>query len=80
MASYTLLLLMLSQRLEVLLDAGQEPNGEPGCLQEQRGSKYRQIFALKCVPFLTAFALIYIGVEVTLGGERREFCSTITVL
>ncbi|PPQ92297.1 hypothetical protein CVT25_008894 [Psilocybe cyanescens] len=63
----------LRRQEEVLLDAGQEPNGESGCLQQQRGSKYRQIFALKCVPFLTAFALIYIGVEVTLGGWSVTF-------
>lgn len=32
-------------------------------------SKYRQIFRLREVHFLAIFILIYVGVEVTLGGE-----------
>ena len=33
------------------------------------GNLYRQIFPIRTVWLLAAFALIYIGVEVTLGGE-----------
>ncbi|PPQ93572.1 hypothetical protein CVT25_005564 [Psilocybe cyanescens] len=51
---------------EVLLDAGQEQSNE--YTQQEHGSKYRQIFSLKCIPLLAVFTLIYIGVEVTLGG------------
>ncbi|KDR80372.1 hypothetical protein GALMADRAFT_62046 [Galerina marginata CBS 339.88] len=51
---------------EILSEAGQEPSAESG--MQQQGSKYRQIFAQKAVPLLTVFALIYIGVEYTLGG------------
>lgn len=58
--------------LEVLLDGGQKPKEEPGPEQRQHwGDSYRQIFALKCVPLLAAFALIYIGVEATIGGEYQ---------
>ena len=33
-------------------------------------NKYKQIFTLKEVHFLALFALIYVGVEVTLGGKH----------
>ena len=33
------------------------------------GSKYRQIMGLSAIHFLACWALIYVGVEVTLGGE-----------
>lgn len=48
------------------MDAGQEPTSES--THQQYGSKYRQIFSHKSVPLLAIFTLIYIGVEVTLGG------------
>ena len=32
------------------------------------GSKYRQIMATSAVHYLACWALIYVGVEVTLGG------------
>uniref|UniRef100_A0A8H7XKR5 pyranose dehydrogenase (acceptor) n=1 Tax=Psilocybe cubensis TaxID=181762 RepID=A0A8H7XKR5_PSICU len=51
---------------EVLIEAGQEPINEQA--HQQRGSKYRQIFSHQSVPLFAIFALIYIGVEVTLGG------------
>ncbi|KAF9552887.1 MFS general substrate transporter, partial [Agrocybe pediades] len=55
---------------EVLLEAGQEPHVDAaGSSPQQQGwNQYRHIFALKAIPLLIAFALIYIGVEVTLGG------------
>ncbi|KAF8966620.1 MFS general substrate transporter [Flammula alnicola] len=52
---------------EILLDAGQEANADSS-VGQQGGSTYRQIFSVKAVPFLAIFALIYIGVEVSLGG------------
>lgn len=57
--------------IDILLDAGQEPSPDVGLIQGG-GNKYKQIFALRAVPLLTIFALIYIGVEVTLGGRRYE--------
>ena len=42
-------------------------------LIQSGGNTYKQIFALRAVPLLTVFALIYIGVEVTLGGQRYGF-------
>ncbi|KAF9482305.1 MFS general substrate transporter [Pholiota conissans] len=51
---------------DLLAEAGQEPNAES--TMQPSGSTYKQIFRLKAMPFLTIFALIYIGVEVTLGG------------
>ena len=47
------------------------------------GSKYRQIMATSAVHYLACWALIYVGVEVTLGGAfpsplpprmTRNFC------
>ena len=35
------------------------------------GSKYRQIMATGAVHYLACWALIYVGVEVTLGGAFR---------
>ncbi|KAF8903955.1 major facilitator superfamily domain-containing protein [Gymnopilus junonius] len=52
---------------DVLLEGGQEPSAD-STVHPQGGSKYRQIFALKSIPLLTIFSVIYIGVEVTLGG------------
>ena len=57
---------------DILLDAGQEPSTDVGLI-ESGGNKYKQIFALRAVPLLIIFALIYIGVEVTLGGQRYQF-------
>lgn len=55
----------LSSVAEVL-----EEEGEVGTDADVVGSnKYKQIFKLKEVHFLALFALIYVGVEVTLGGR-----------
>ena len=32
-------------------------------------NKYKQIFTIRAVHFLSVFALIYVGTEVTIGGE-----------
>ncbi len=51
--------------VDVLAEAGQHPVEGEG----QTGQNiYRAIFGIKSVHFLAIFALIYIGVEVTLGG------------
>ena len=48
-----------------------EEEGEIGTDADAVSSnKYKQIFILKEVHFLALFALIYVGVEVTLGGEH----------
>ena len=38
-------------------------------VQDGGGSKYKQIFALRAIYLLIIFALIYVGIEVTLGGQ-----------
>ncbi|KAH9478737.1 Bypass of stop codon protein 6 [Psilocybe cubensis] len=58
---------------EVLLDAGQKSPTNSECNPQRHGNTYRQIFTLKCVPLLAAFAVIYIGVEVTFGGWSVTF-------
>ncbi|KAA1472100.1 MFS general substrate transporter [Dentipellis sp. KUC8613] len=49
---------------EIMAEAGHAP----GELSKVSESKYRQIMGIKVVHYLALFALIYIGVEVTLGG------------
>ncbi|TFY77311.1 hypothetical protein EWM64_g6699 [Hericium alpestre] len=49
---------------EIMAEAGREP-GDVGTAGD---SKMRQILSLKVVHYLALFAIIYIGVEVTLGG------------
>ena len=51
-----------------MLEIGQAP--DPSDAERDNGdNKYRQIFRLKEVHLLALFILIYVGVEVTLGGE-----------
>ncbi|KAF8911258.1 MFS general substrate transporter [Mucidula mucida] len=50
---------------DVLAEAGHHPVGGEGQTDE---NIYRAIFGIKSVHFLAIFAVIYIGVEVTLGG------------
>lgn len=49
---------------ELLADAGQAP-AEATTVS---GSKYKQILGIKAVHFMAIFAIVYIGVEVTVGG------------
>ena len=35
------------------------------------GSKYREMFKLKALHTLAFFILVYVGVEVTIGGELQ---------
>ena len=51
---------------EVMAEAGHAP-GEADIMGE---SKYKQIMGIKAVHYLACWALIYVGVEVTLGGEN----------
>jgi len=57
---------LLTFPADVLLDAGQEHVHETNA--QHAGSKYQQIIRLKAVHLLAVWALIYVGVEVTLGG------------
>ena len=50
---------------EVMAEAGHAP-GEADTMGE---SKYKQIMGIKAVHYLACWALIYVGVEVTLGGK-----------
>ncbi|KAM5531233.1 hypothetical protein V8D89_015099 [Ganoderma adspersum] len=51
-----------------------EEEGEVGTDADAVGAnKYKQIFTLKEVHFLALFALIYVGIEVTLGGWSVTF-------
>lgn len=54
---------------ECMAEEGQPP-GEVG---ESVQSKYSQIMRLKAVHALAIFSLIYVGVEVTLGGAKPSF-------
>lgn len=52
--------------VECLSQIGQAP-GEKGTSEH---SKLRQILSLKSVHFLAFFVLVYVGVEVTIGGTQ----------
>jgi len=55
---------------------GQAPSPE----DTSEGSHYSQIFKLGVVHLLAFFTLVYVGVEVTIGGEIRApwLCSAFT--
>ena len=36
------------------------------------GSKYKEMFRLKALHTLALFILVYVGVEVTIGGKSRS--------
>ena len=50
---------------EVMADIGEEP----APVETTGGSKYKQILGISAVHFLACWAVIYVGVEVTLGGR-----------
>ena len=52
---------------EALAESGQNPPREEA--GESGGNKYSEMFKLKSLHFMAVFIVIYIGVEVTLGGE-----------
>ena len=51
---------------EALAEIGQEPEVHP--IEITSGNKYKQMFRLKELHILAFFILIYVGVEVTIGG------------
>ena len=51
--------------LDIMAEAGHAA----GEVDNTRENKYRQIFGLKTVHLLSIWSLIYVGVEVTLGGK-----------
>ena len=55
-----------------MVEAGQAT----GEVDTAGGSKYKQILGLKAVHFLAIWALIYVGVEVTLGGKLALLLKT----
>ena len=55
------------------MEAGQAP--DPAS-EHSEGSKYRQIFRLREVHLLAFFILVYVGVEVTIGGMCQPFLYT----
>jgi len=58
---------------ECLAQIGQEP-GEKGTSER---SQFRQIMSLKTVHLLAVFILVYVGVEVTVGGWIVTFIQTV---
>ncbi|GBE88612.1 MFS general substrate transporter [Sparassis crispa] len=54
----------LKKQDDILAEAGQAA----GETHPERDNKYRQILGIKEVHFLSIFSLIYVGVEVSLGG------------
>ncbi len=53
-----------------LAEIGETPPPEE--TQEIQENKYRQMFKLKSLHLMAVFVLIYVGVEVTLGGQSAE--------
>jgi hypothetical protein len=58
----------------LLAEAGQSPDEANTSVD----SKFRQILGLRAVHILAVFSLIYIGVEVTLGGTYIPSISDLT--
>lgn len=57
--------ILCGKHIALLVDAGQIPDDQVSTVQK---NKYRQIIGLKRVYILAIFALIYIGIEATIGG------------
>lgn len=60
-----------------MVEEGEEPGEvqvvEVGAVSE---NKFKQIFSSKIVHYMALFSIIYIGVEVTMGGESCLFDSS----
>lgn len=56
----------------MLVEEGEEP-GEVQVVQAgvARESKFKQIFTSRIVHYMAMFSIIYIGVEVTVGGQSH---------
>ena len=59
--------------LNLILNRDSECLAQIGQATEEKetvgGSKYREMFKLKALHILALFTLVYVGVEVTIGGE-----------
>ena len=53
---------------DCLAEIGQPPSHETSSTADNGGNKYKQMFRLRSLHLLAFFALLYVGVEVTLGG------------
>ena len=66
-----------------LAEIGQTPIHEANGSAADNGSKYKQMFKLRSLHLMAIFILVYVGVEVTLGGSflsiLRPRCS-LTIL
>ncbi|TDL22801.1 MFS general substrate transporter [Rickenella mellea] len=61
---------------ECLRDVGETCTGNEGPAANAQDSKYRQILRQRTVHLLALFALLYVGVEVTIGGWTVTFLMT----
>ena len=52
-----------------LAEIGQMPVHEPEANANGDNSKYKQMFKLRALHLMAFFILIYVGVEVTIGGK-----------
>ena len=50
-----------------------EEEGESAAQDDVGADKFKQMMRIKSVHALSFFALIYVGIEVTLGGERALY-------
>lgn len=55
---------------EIMQEEGETSSDADGV----NSNKFRQMMGNKDVHFLSVFALIYVGVEVTMGGEYSSQC------
>lgn len=58
-------------RSAIKAEAG-EPAGEENASASATGSQLKQMMGIPAVHFLSCWALIYVGVEVTLGGKPHD--------
>ena len=63
-----LTLALASTLADCLAEIGQPPSHETSSTADNGGNKYKQMFRLRSLHLLAFFALLYVGVEVTLGG------------
>ena len=65
--------LMIGRDTECLAQIGQSAEEK----ELVGGSKYKEMFKLKALHTLALFTLIYVGIEVTIGGKFRpmHYCA-----
>lgn len=55
---------------EIMVEEGEEPGEvQVVAVGAVRENKFKQIFSSKIVHYMALFSIIYIGVEVTMGGK-----------